>query len=336
MNILISTCGRDSQKIYFFKEALGDKGKVFASNSKMTSTLLKADGYVLTPLIHDNSYIDFLITYCQKNNIEAVFSFYEMDMIVLAKNKERFQKHGIAVVVSDESKIQLCHDKWKCYQFLSSIGLKQPKTYIDVNLLKQDTQSGLISFPLIFKPRWGSASFGLYQVDSFDEIDIIRQYIIHKILNSNFKHESEQDKDFCVLMQEKLYGQEYGLDVFNDLQGNYITTIPKTKTEMRRGITIFSYVHSNKPFEHTGKTISQNLKHVGNIGVDCFLTESDDVIVIEINPHFVTHYSFSHLAGAKFHKQIIEWLSGNPTSEKYTSYETDVAGYNDDPQVVRF
>jgi len=336
MNILITTIDRSSDDICIFKEALGENGKVFVSNSKMTCSMLKADGYVLTPLIHDVSYIDFIISYCQKNDITAIISFSDVDVNVLAKNKERFIQNGITAVVSDESVIQLCNDKWKCHLFLSSIGLKQPKTYIDVNQLKQDLLSGIISFPLIFKPRWGSGSLGLFQVDSLVEIDIIYQYIIRKIFSSKWKYESEQDRNFCVLMQEKLNGQEYGLDVFNDLQGNYVTTIPKTKTEMRTGYTSLSCVHSSAPFEYTGKTISQNLKHISNIGVDCFLTESGDVIVIEINSRFAAHYSFAHLAGARFPKQIIEWLSGNSTSEKYISYKTGIKGYKDQAQVVRF
>jgi len=336
MNILISTINRCTYSIYPFKDALGDTGKVFVSNSIMTSSLLKADGYVLSPLILDSTYIDFLISYCLNNNITAIFSSTEIDLLVLTKNKELFQKHGITVVLSDESTIQLCNDKWKCFQLLLSAGLKQPKTYIDVNLLKQDLLSGTVSFPLIFKPRWGEGSIGLFQVDSLEEVDIIYQKILHKIFTSILKHESEQDKDFCIIMQEKLTGQEYGLDVFNDLQGNYVTTIPKTKTKMKEGETIISRVDSNVPFEHVGKVIAQNLKHIGNIGVDCFLTESGDVVVIEINPRFAAHYPFAHLAGANFPKQIVEWLSGNPTSEEYISYKTGTKGYKDISQVVRF
>jgi len=335
MNILITTLGDGSLKL--FKEAVGKEGKIFASNSKMTKALLTADGYVLTPLINDDTYIDFLISYCQKNEITAIISFIELDMVVLAKNKDRFNQYGITVVLSDASKIELCNDKWKCHQFLLSIGLKQPKTYIDINLLKQDLQFGYISFPLIFKPRWGVGSFALYQVDEFEEIDVIYRKINSEIIKSTFiKLESKQDLDSCVIMQEKLSGQEYGLDVLNDLQGNYVTTIPKTKTEMRDGQTVKSRVDSNKPFEHTAKKISQNLKHIGNIGVDCFLTKSGDVFVIEINPRFAAHYAFAHLAGARFQKQIIEWLSGKATTTEYISYKTGIMGYRDIPQVVRY
>ena len=338
MNILLTTINTCTYDILLFKEALGDTGKVFASNSKMTSSMLKADGYVLSPRYTDSSYIDFLITYCKKNDIYAIISSVEIDLVILAKNKDRFLQNGITVVVSNESTIRLCNDKWKCHQFLLSICIKQPKTYIDINLLKQDLDLGIISFPLIFKPRWADGSYGIFQVDAFDELNIIYDKVFNLVFNyiSEYEYENIQEKDYCVLMQEKLTGQEYGLDVLNDLQGNYITTIPKTKTEMREGETVVSRVESNTLFENTGKIISQNLKHVGNIGVDCFLADTGDIIVIEINPRFAAHYPFAHLAGANFPKQIIEWLSGNPTSEKNIKYNAGVTGYKDISQIFRF
>jgi len=338
MNILLTTIDACTYDILLFKEALGNSGKVFASNSIMTSSMLKADGYVLTPRYKDSSYVDFLITFCKKNEIKAIISSTEIDLVVLAKNKERFQEHGITVVISDEQTIRTCNDKWRCYQFLSSIGLKQPKTYIGLNLLKQDLASGAIFFPLICKPRWGEGSYGIFQIDAIDELDIIYNKVFNLLFDglSEYEYENIQEKEYCVLIQEKLTGQEYGLDVLNDLKGNYITTIPKTKTVMREGETVVSRVDSNTPFIFTGKTIGQNLKHIGVIGVDCFLSESGDVSVIEINPRFAAHYPFAHLAGANFPKQIIEWLYGNPTLEKYISYKTGIKGYKDISQIFRY
>ena len=334
MNILVTTLADGS--IRLFKEAVGKDGKLFASNSKMTSALLKADEYVLTPLIYDKSYIDFLISYCKKNDIKAIISFTEFDIVVLVKNKELFKQNGIALLLSDESVIKICTDKWKCYNFLLSIGLKQPKTYIDKNLLKEDLQLGAISFPLIFKPRWGLGSIGLFQVDAFEEIDVIYGKIYNKFINSISKHQDEQNTGFCVLMQETIKGEEHGMDILNDLEGNYVTCVPKRK--MNKGFgekIVLSQIINDQKFEDVAKTISFNLKHISNIDVDCFLDETGEIVVIEINCRFGGQYPFSHFAGTRFQKQIIEWLEGKETSNEYISFKTGVIGYRDNPQVVR-
>ena len=64
MNILLTSAGRRTYMVKYFKNALGGSGKVFASNSVLTNTLLQADEYVLTPYIYDNKYISFLVDYC--------------------------------------------------------------------------------------------------------------------------------------------------------------------------------------------------------------------------------------------------------------------------------
>ena len=68
MNILLTSAGRRTYMVKYFKNALDGSGKVFASNSVLTNTLLQADEYVLTPYIYDNKYISFLVDYCKKKN----------------------------------------------------------------------------------------------------------------------------------------------------------------------------------------------------------------------------------------------------------------------------
>jgi len=329
MNILITTIGQTPIfYIYFFKEALKNKGKIFVANSKKVVAMSHADGFTITPSYYDSSYISYLISYCKENNIKAIISLIDMDVLVLAKNKELFNQHGITVVLSDVSKIELCNDKWMSYKFFLSIGLKQPKTFIDINLLKKELQSGKASFPLFFKPRWGLGSFGLYQVDAFNELDIIYNKIYNEIFSSVYKHESEQDKEFCVLMQEKIKGEEHGIDILNDLNGNYVTYAAKRKLRMD-GSTLMAQTIQGENFEKVAKTISLNLKHIGDLDVDFFLDEKGEITVLEMNCRFGGQYPFAHLAGADFPGQIIDWLSGNKTSEKYLMYKTGVISYKD-------
>ena len=111
MNILLTSAGRRTYMIEYFKQALNGTGKVFASNSILTYTLEQADEYVLTPNIYDDSYISFLIDYCKQKAISAVISLFDIDLPVLAKNKALFSKEGIKLIVSDYDVTQICNDK---------------------------------------------------------------------------------------------------------------------------------------------------------------------------------------------------------------------------------
>ena len=65
MNILLTSVGRRTYLINYFKKALKGEGFIYASNNVMTYSLSQADRYVLTPQIYDEIYIDFLLKYCQ-------------------------------------------------------------------------------------------------------------------------------------------------------------------------------------------------------------------------------------------------------------------------------
>lgn len=315
MNILLTSAGRRTYLVEYFKQALEDDGKVYASNSIMTYTLRQADGFVLTPQIYDAEYVDFLINYCTDNNIEAIISLFDIDLAVLANAKSKFAEHGIKVIVSDSNVISICNDKWKTYLFLNEIGVPTPKTYLNLSYVKNALAKGEIDFPLFMKPRWGMGSIGIYKVDNEEELGVLYKKLKRQIFDTYLKFESSEDSEQCILVQECIDGSEYGLDVLNDLNGNYVTTIAKQKIAMRSGETDIACIVDNEPFESIGRLLSEKLRHIANLDADCFKTPSGKIYVLELNCRFGGQYPFSHLAGVNFPKQIVEWLHGKPSDK---------------------
>ena len=335
LNILITTAQKNAYRVRYFKSALGNHGKVFAGNSIMTGALLEADEYVITPLVKSDSYIDFLINYCREKHISAIISFSDFDIPVLVRSKERFKEHGITLLLSDEHVIETCNDKWKAYQFLSSLGLPQPKTYIDLDLLKQDIQNGRMSFPIIIKPRCGWDSLGVYEVTRQEELDVMYKKSHKALLNSTLKYEAELLGNACIIMQEKIVGAVFGFNLFNDLNGNYVTTVVIQELRTDSGKKYASQVADVKLFENTAKLVSSHLKHILMMDIDFFLTSSGEIVILDLNPRFGGLYPLAHLAGANFPKQIVEWLMGGSTLENNISVKTGVMGYKDRQLPVR-
>ncbi len=313
MNILLTSAGRRTYMVQYFKNVLHGSGLVHASNSIMTYTLSQADKYVITPPIYDDYYIDFLLDYCKRENISAIISLFDIDLPVLSKNKKLFKENGINIIVSDEWVTELCNDKWRTYCFLKSNGFNQATTYISLDKAEQSLDKGIITFPVIVKPRWGMGSIGIYQADTLEELRTFYAKLRRQIFDTYLKYESSIDKDACVVIQQKIMGQEYGLDVLNDLNGNYVTTIAKKKIAMRAGETDVAEIIENSPFSCIGQKLSETLKHIANLDVDCFMAETGEIYILELNCRFGGQYPFSHNAGVDFPKQITIWLNGGPT-----------------------
>ena len=313
MNILLTSAGRRTYLVEYFKQALNGTGLVHASNSIITYTLLQADKYVLTPNIYDGDYISFLLDYCKNNNIGAIISLFDIDLPVLARNRKVFTDNGIQLVVPDYRVTEICNDKWLSYEFLINIGIKQTPSFINFAEAKQAIADGIVSYPLFIKPRWGMGSIGIYKVCNEEELNVLYKKLHIEIFNTYLKYESEIDQDSCIIIQQAINGQEYGIEIVNDLKANYVTTMAKKKVVMRSGETDVAEIVDSKPFEAIGKCIADNLKHVANLDVDCFVTENGDIFVLEMNCRFGGQYPFSHLAGANLPLQILNWLEGKTT-----------------------
>lgn len=329
MNILLTSCGRRSYMVQYFRQALNHTGKVFASNSEMTYALSLADEFVLTPNIYEDSYIPFLIDYCKKNNISAIISLFDIDLPILAKNKELFKNNGITVVVSDYKVTQICNDKWQTALFLSSIGVNTPKTFVSLEEFENNIKNLKICYPIFVKPRWGMGSIGISDVYDNDELRVIYKRICRIVSNTYLKYESSATKDNCIIFQEKVTGQEYGMEILNDLNGEFVTVVAKRKIALRAGETDIAEIVNPDFIYDIAVKISKSLRHIGNLDVDFFVDNNGNIIVLEMNCRFGGQYPFSHLAGADFPSQIITWLQGGGNRDEYLNAKVGVKGCKD-------
>ncbi len=320
--------------VEYFKEALKGQGELHASNSIYTYTLSKADKWFITPPIYDDSYIDTLLDYCKENKIDAIISLFDIDLPVLSYNATRFSERGTKVVISHPHVIEICNDKWKTYNFLIDNGFLTPTTYLTPESAILGIESGEISFPLVIKPRWGMGSIGIYKAEDAEELAVLYKKLKREIFNTYLRYESDHDAEHCVIIQEMIDGDEYGLDVLNDLKGEYVTTIAKKKIAMRAGETDIAQIVSAEKFESIGKKLSTSLGHIANLDVDCFVA-GNKIFILELNCRFGGQYPFTHLAGADFPSLIVEWLNGKPTKKEFISPEIGTLSCKDlNPVIV--
>ena len=328
MNILLTCAGRRNYIVDYFKEAVKkDGGKVYTANSIVdAAAFVPADDAFLVPEIHHPNYIKTIERICGYYQINAIIPLFDIELPELAKVKEDFSKQGIQIVISSPAVINTCYDKWETYTFLNKNGFQTPKTYKNIHPLLKAVEQKQMVFPLIIKPRWGMGSIGITEVESEEELFVFYERIKRVILQSYLKTQSEHETDEMVLFQEKLHGQEYGLDVVNDLHGKYQTTFVKRKLAMRSGETDAAVTERNDDLMALGNTLADCLGHVANLDIDLFM-EGESKTVIDMNPRFGGGYPFSHLAGANLPLAIISWLNNEEPDPDCFHVQPDITGY---------
>jgi len=321
MNILFTCAGRRNYLINYFKDALKDQGKVFATDMQLTApALVDADVAIQVPAIYSSDYIPSLLKIVEENQIDCVISLNDLELPILSAVKPQIEALGAKVIVSDENAINIAFDKWETVKFLENAGLRSPKTFIDLQKAKEAIATGELQFPLVIKPRWGSASIGIDFPEDMEELDLAYRLQTIRLKRTILAEASKEDIDHAILIQEKIPGNEYGMDVLNNFEGNYVGTFVRQKLQMRSGETDKAISVIDQHFENVGKTIGENLKHLGNLDCDVFEHEGE-LYVLELNPRFGGGYPFSHEAGNNTAAIYIEWLKGNDNIAELSDYK---------------
>lgn len=308
MNILFTCVGRRKYLVDYFKAEQDFVSKLVGVDMSNTApALASCDSWYLVPSVYDEHYIDRLLEICQNESINVLISLNDMELPILAKSRDQFSDLGVRLVLANDQAIDICSDKYKTYLFCKDNNIPVPASFIDLNEALQFTKNKSISYPLIVKPRWGSASFGLHIVENEAELkeayDVCKESLVSSYL-SGFK-ESNDD----VLIQEFINGKEYGLDILNDMEGQYRGVVCKEKLSMRAGETDKAITVDANRFNDFARTIGETLQHVGNMDCD-FLEKDGQLYLLELNPRFGGGYPFSHEAGANLVKALLLSLSG--------------------------
>lgn len=326
MNILFTCAGRRNYLINYCKDVLNGKGKVLATDiTYQAPAMADADIALVVPSIYDANYITILVNIIQKYKVDALISLNDLELPILSKNKNYLESFGVKVIVSNEKVINLCFDKLKTHIFLENIGLRSVKTYSTLESAICAIKKGEINFPLVIKPRWGSGSIGMEFPESLEELHLAYSLTKIKLERTILFEASKNDIDFSLLIQEKIVGIDYCMDIVNDFSGKYFGTFVRKKLSSRSGETDKSISVIDERFERIGRIISENLKHIGV--ADCDLIEKDGTIyfIDDINPRFGGAYPFSHEAGINIIQAYILWLEGKSANHLKKFYKSGKA-----------
>ena len=131
----------------------------------------------------------------------------------------------------------------------------------------------------------------------------------------------------------RLLGEEYGMDVINDLNGDYVCTFIKRKIRMRAGQTDQAVTVRDDRLEMIGQRIGEKLGHIGLLDCDAFTTKHG-CYVIDMNPRIGGGYPFSHIAGANLPAALVAWASGQAPNPAWFNIEPDVAASRYDSLLI--
>lgn len=308
MNIMILSPGRRVDIVQYFKaEIHKEGGKVFTVDmSPYAPGLYEGDeSFVVKKDFNDlDRYIDSVIEICKDNLIEAIITLIDPELVLLAKNKDKFIKNGILPILSNYEEIIFTFDK---YNFAETLRERLPviKTYNGYNDIKIALDNNNVKFPVFAKEREGSGSVGIGSISNYEDL---------------LTYKEKENYIFQPYVKER----EFGVDVYFDLiDGKIKSLFIKEKLNMRAGETDKSVSVYREDIVNLILKL-QELKFKGPIDVDIFEDKNGKLYINEINPRFGGGYPHAYNSGVNFIKMIIENIKGNSCEECVGNYEEGI------------
>ena len=318
MNFLLCSVGRRGEIMKNIRQSLSSGSMLVATdNSRFAPALYLADKQYLVPLIKDPEYIPSLLEICRREHIQAVTTFIDPEIEILARNRDRFAEIGVEVLAPYEQTAHLCFDKYEMYKYLSTKGIPTIKTWGDAASFTKDFRSGDVSFPVFVKPRSGSGSVGAHKVETLKELEIAF------------------NEDPTIIVQEYMDCLDLDADVYVDtISHKAVTAFSKKKLETRisgASKTVSFIDHSLYSFI---QEIVDGLRFNGPIDMDFFYSDGT-YYLSEINPRFGGAYLHAYGAGVDFIKLIENNVNGIENKPDFGNYEEGVVMMMYDSVVIR-
>ena len=307
MNLLILSAGTRNKVVEYFRKTVGDEGKVIATDmSELAPAVYEANKFYKVPRMTADGYIDIIFDICKKEKIDSVLTLIDPELSLLAKHEKDFAALGVTVIGSSYELCERALDKMEMYEWLSEHNYRCARSYADKEKFYADVDKGLISYPVFVKPIRGSASMSISKVNDKETVELL------------FDHSDN------LMIQEFLYGQEIGADVYIDmLSGEIVSIFTKKKIVMRAGETDKAVSFKDeKLFDLIEKFVKES-GYRGQIDIDIFEIDGE-YYVSEVNPRFGGGYPHAYECGCDHMTLIKNNIHGIVNKKNIGAYEEGV------------
>lgn len=290
MKILLTAIGKRVQIIKYLQRSCSIIG--VDSGEFVTAKKFVGEFYTV-PKINNPLYIECLLKICEKEHIDLLIPLYEKEFALLCAYRDKFNKIGTSLLLSDLEVINTFNNKYKTYEFFKKNNINTPETYLKENI---PCNYESLNFPLIIKPIDGMGSSNVFKVKNEKELSFFIDYIENPII------------------QEYIEGTEYTIDVLCDFNGKVISAVPRERLEVRSGEVSKSRTVKDFKIISAVLDLCSKTKFAGPITIQCIVTSSGEIKFIEVNPRFGGGVPLTFEAGVDYGKYFEFMIKGEEIS----------------------
>lgn len=230
------------------------------------------------------------------NKYDLVIPLTDFVAIILAQNKQELSQYT-TIAVNDWDVFQYASDKLKTMKVCMDNSIPCPRTYI-ADEIPSNLSDLRLDFPVVIKPRTGSAAVGFRVVDNMNELKGVIK--------------ATQAKFGPSLVQEYIpqTDLQYKTQIFIDRNGMMKSAVVFAKVRwypLAGGSSTLNVTVKRPDIVESCQKLLKMIGWRGYADVDLIQDPRDDVAkIMEINPRITGSVKICYKAGVNFSEQILQ------------------------------
>ncbi|MCU0461925.1 MAG: ATP-grasp domain-containing protein [Bacteroidales bacterium] len=242
------------------------------------------------PIAESPDFIEKVLDICVAEKVDVIIPLVTRELLVFARNKEKFFKSGIYISVSDPRPLETANNKYLLMKFCRENNIPVPDFNLVHSLDEFRTAARELGYPgkkICFKPPVSNGLRGFRIIEDGQD----RLFSLMNEKPNNVYISFDEFVSICVggkefpelIVMEYLPGDEYSVDVLVD-NGKFISAIPRSRDHIKMGISFVGTVIEEREIIGYSRMIVEGLKLNGNIGLQFKRDGNGIPKVIESNP----------------------------------------------------
>ncbi len=257
---------------------------VAVDSNPLAPAIYHADVHAIVARIDDPGYLPALQELVREHDVKLIVPLTDLDQILLAEHRDEL---GAIVLLPDADVVRRTADKYLAHHFFEEQGIPSPPSWLPGELPAD------LEFPVLVKARFGFGSRHIYRAEDREQLDFFLRY-------------SPVDS----FVQRACPGEEFSIDVFCDLDGRCLNSIPRTMIESKGGESIKGMTIKDWELIEHGRRVAEALQIVGPANIQCFREADGSLPVTDVNPRFGGGFPLPTAAGSRYPELALALANG--------------------------
>lgn len=304
MNVLLTSSGRRVELLRNLQQDLEELGGgvvIAADASSDAPTMHLAERSVRLPRLDDPGFAEALLQVLEEQRIDLVIPTIDTELPILFSMRDHIAATGARLLLSGPSTIELAGDKTLTAEFLAGHGIPHPLQWTATEAADRAPD---LPYPVVVKPRHGSASIGV------------------RVVAGPLELQASLGPD--AIVQQVATGDEFTVDLWVDGDGAVRSSVARRRITVRGGEVEKGVTERNAAVLRIAETVAESLPDAfGPLNVQVF-ADQDVLKVIEINARYGGGFPLSWRAGARTTRWALQFGRGVPADPEDLAWREGV------------